>query len=103
MERLRARLDEAVRLRLRADVPVACYLSGGLDSCSVLGIASEHRRRNPLRAYTLSFDMADYDERALAEAQAKLSGAEFYPIPIQLRSARASTSQTRSTTPSVRS
>jgi asparagine synthase (glutamine-hydrolysing) len=37
----------------------------------------------PLRAYTLSFDMADYDERAIAEEQAKLSGAEFFPIDIR--------------------
>jgi len=79
---LREALDEAVRLRLRADVPVACYLSGGLDSCAVLGIASRLSSR-PLRAYTLSFDMADYDERAIAEEQAKLSGAEFYPIDIR--------------------
>ena len=82
VERLSAVLEEAIRLRLRADVPVACYLSGGLDSCTVLGIASK-LASNPLRAYTLSFDMADYDERAIAEAQAKLSGAEFYPIPIR--------------------
>jgi len=79
---LGAVLDEAVRLRLRADVPVACYLSGGLDSCAVLGLASRLSSR-PLRAYTLSFDMADYDERAIAEEQAKLSGAEFYPIDVR--------------------
>ncbi|MCG6928378.1 MAG: asparagine synthase (glutamine-hydrolyzing) [Acidobacteria bacterium] len=82
VKRLQATLDEAVRLRLRADVPVACYLSGGLDSCAVLGVASRLSAR-PLRAYTLSFDMADYDERAIAEEQAKLSGAEFFPIDIR--------------------
>ena len=82
VDELRGTLVEAVRFRLRADVPVACYLSGGLDSCAVLGLASRLSSR-PLRAYTLSFDLADYDERALAEEQAKLSGAEFFPIDIR--------------------
>ena len=82
VERFAHELDEAVRLRLRADVPVACYLSGGIDSCTVLGVASKLSPR-PLRAYTLSFDHADYDEGAIAEAQAKLSGAEFCRIDIR--------------------
>jgi asparagine synthase (glutamine-hydrolysing) len=74
--------EEAVRLRLRADVPVACYLSRGIDSCAVLGVASKLSPR-PLRAYTLSFDHADYDERAIAEEQARLAGAEFCRIDIR--------------------
>jgi asparagine synthase (glutamine-hydrolysing) len=82
IERFAHEFEEAVRLRLRADVPVACYLSGGIDSCSVLGVASQLSSR-PLRAYTLSFDHADYDEGAIAEAQAKLSGAEFRRIDIR--------------------
>ena len=82
VERIRHSFEEAVRLRLRADVPVACYLSGGIDSCAVLGVASRLSSR-PLRAYTLSFDHADYDEGAIAEEQAKLSGAEFCRIDLR--------------------
>ena len=62
-------LDEAVRLRLRADVPVGCYLSGGLDSCSVLGLAMRHRSE-PIRAFTLTFDRVEYDEGAVAREMA---------------------------------
>jgi asparagine synthase (glutamine-hydrolysing) len=78
----REALDEAVRLRLRADVPVGCYLSGGLDSCAVLGLAARHHRDAPIRAFTLSFDRPEYDETAIAREMAGLVNAEFHPIPI---------------------
>jgi len=82
VERLRAALDDAVRLRLRADVPVGCYLSGGLDSCAVIGLASKHLAA-PIRAFTLTFDQGDYDEGPIAKEQAALSGADFFPVPIK--------------------
>ncbi len=75
-------LEEAVRLRLRADVPVGCYLSGGLDSCAVLGLAAKHRR-DPIRAFTLTFDRPDYDEEKEAKEMASRAGADFFPIPIR--------------------
>jgi asparagine synthase (glutamine-hydrolysing) len=81
-ERFRHVLDEAVRLRLRADVPVGCYLSGGIDSCAVLGLAATHRR-DPIRAFTLTFDRASYDEGAIAREMAAQAGADFHPIPIR--------------------
>jgi asparagine synthase (glutamine-hydrolysing) len=78
----REALEEAVRIRLRADVPVGCYLSGGLDSCSVLGLAARHHP-DPIRAFTLTFDRAEYDEEAQAREMAAKANAEFYPIPIR--------------------
>src|SRR5580658_3537245 len=77
----RSILDEAVRMRLRADVPVGCYLSGGLDSCAVLGLAAKHRT-DPIRAFTLRFDHEEYDEGAIAKEMASKAGADWEPIPI---------------------
>jgi asparagine synthase (glutamine-hydrolysing) len=81
VERFRSVLDEAVRLRLRADVPVGCYLSGGLDSCAVLGLAARHAAQ-PIQAFTLTFDQAAYDEGEIAREMAAHAGAAFHPIPI---------------------
>ena len=81
-ERFHHVLDESVRLRLRADVPVGCYLSGGIDSCAVLGLAAKHRS-DPIRAFTLTFDRASYDEGAIAREMAAHAGADFHPIPIR--------------------
>ncbi|MHC5002818.1 MAG: asparagine synthase (glutamine-hydrolyzing), partial [Planctomycetota bacterium] len=75
-------LEAAVKTRLRADVPVGCYLSGGIDSCSVLGLASLHHS-GPVRAYTLAFDGPQYDESAIAEEMARHAGAEYRPIPMK--------------------
>jgi asparagine synthase (glutamine-hydrolysing) len=79
-ERLFAALDEAVRLRLRADVPVGCYLSGGVDSSAVLGLAARHAGR--LKAFTVAFDQDGYDESPLAEETARRAGAEWLPIRV---------------------
>jgi asparagine synthase (glutamine-hydrolysing) len=85
IEGFRSVLDEAVRLRLRADVPVGCYLSGGLDSCAVLGLAAKHRS-DPIRAFTLRFDHEDYDEGAIAQEMASKARADWEPIPITQQS-----------------
>ncbi len=80
-EIVREKFNEAVKLRLRADVPVGCYLSGGLDSCSVLGFAAQHVSQK-IKAFTLSFEDQEYDEKTLAEEMSQFSGAEFHPIPL---------------------
>jgi asparagine synthase (glutamine-hydrolysing) len=81
VEALGSTIDEAVRLRLRADVPVACYLSGGIDSCAVLGVASR-AASSPIRAFTIAFDQPAYDEAAIAKEMADHAGAEYTPVPV---------------------
>jgi asparagine synthase (glutamine-hydrolysing) len=82
IENVRSLLDESVRLRMRADVPVGCYLSGGVDSSSVLGIASRYSV-GKFTAFTIAFDHPDFDESAPARAMAEFAGAEFRPIAVK--------------------
>jgi asparagine synthase (glutamine-hydrolysing) len=77
----RKALLDSVQQRLVADVEVASYLSGGIDSCAVLGLAQQSTDR-PIRAFTLTFENPLYDEARIAEAQAKHVGATYHPIPI---------------------
>ncbi len=77
----RKALLDSVRQRLIADVEVASYLSGGIDSCAVLGLAQQSTDR-PIRAFTLTFENPLYDEASIAEAQARHVGASYHPIPI---------------------
>lgn len=81
IEQLRHTLEEAVRIRLRADVPVGCYLSGGLDSCALLGLASRHHP-DPIEAFTLCFDTELYNEQPIAQEMAAHAGANFHPLPV---------------------
>lgn len=82
VEQLRYTLEEAVKLRLRADVPVGCYLSGGLDSSTVLGIAAQQSAQ-PVQAFTLAFDHEAYDEESLAHETVAHTGANLQIIPIR--------------------
>jgi asparagine synthase (glutamine-hydrolysing) len=82
IENVRNLLDESIRLRMRADVPVGCYLSGGVDSSSVLGIANRYSE-GKFTAFTIAFDHPDFDESAPARAMAEFAGAEFRPIAVK--------------------
>lgn len=54
-------LVEATTIRLRSDVPVGAYLSGGLDSSSIVALI--HRYGNvPLRTFSVNFDQGNFDE-----------------------------------------
>jgi asparagine synthase (glutamine-hydrolysing) len=75
IENVRARLIEAVQLRLEADVPVGCYLSGGIDSCSIVGVAAASTQGS-VKTFTIGFDSADYDETPIATEMAEAAGAD---------------------------
>jgi asparagine synthase (glutamine-hydrolysing) len=63
-------LEDAVRLRLRADVPVGTYLSGGLDSSVVTALARRVSAHD-LRTFSVAFHDARYDERPFQQQVAR--------------------------------
>lgn len=81
IQRVGTLLDEALRIRLRADVPVGCLLSGGLDSSSVLGLAAAHTSE-PVAAFTVGFDRGEYDESSAAAEMARHAGAEHTIVAV---------------------
>jgi len=60
-DELRTRLAEATEIRLRADVPVGAYLSGGLDSSSLVALLKE-RVPHALQTFSIGFDDVGLDE-----------------------------------------
>ncbi len=72
-EQLRALLVDAVRLQLRADVPVGAYLSGGLDSSIIVSII-KHFTDTPLRTFSIRFEDSDFDEGSHQQAMVDFLG-----------------------------
>ncbi len=79
---IEARFREAVRLRLRSDVPVGVFLSGGIDSGLVAALAAEH---HPGRLTTLSVGFEDdaFDERPLARQVAERYETDHHELLIK--------------------
>lgn len=76
-ERVLALLDEAVRIRLMGEVPLAPFLSGGIDSYAVTDSMTRTLGR-PVTACTIGFDDPRYDERPAARASAAACGAVLH-------------------------
>ncbi|MBB5986453.1 XrtA/PEP-CTERM system amidotransferase [Sphingobium lignivorans] len=74
-ETLREKLRDAVRSRMVADVPLGAFLSGGVDSSTVVALMAENSRQ-PVRTCTIGFDVAALDETAHAERVARRFGTD---------------------------
>src|SRR5262249_25980916 len=79
IEQLSALLQDAARIRLRADVPVGAYLSGGLDSSAIAALVREHVG-DRLHTFSIAFDDAQFDESAHQLRMAKHLGTEHHVL-----------------------
>lgn len=81
--RLRELLVDATRLRLRADVPVGAYLSGGLDSSAIAAVAAQ--QTSNLQTFSVAFEDARFDERTFQEQVAVELGTVHHVIECRSR------------------
>jgi asparagine synthase (glutamine-hydrolysing) len=72
-------LRDSVRLRLRADVPVGTYLSGGLDSSLITALAQQETDHE-LRTFSIAFTDPRYDERVHQEEVARAIGTRHHVV-----------------------
>jgi asparagine synthase (glutamine-hydrolysing) len=86
VERMRARLDESVRMQMVSDVPIGAFLSGGIDSSTVVGFMAAHSDQ-PIRTYAIGFEgtAADdyYNELPYARRVADLFHTQHQEIVVR--------------------
>jgi asparagine synthase (glutamine-hydrolysing) len=75
-EELVQRLDEAVRCRLQADVPVGVFLSGGIDSTAIATLAARHHPS--IETFSIGFEERSFDEREFARLGAETANTRHH-------------------------
>jgi len=75
-EQVRDLLDQSVRRRLRSDVPLGLFLSGGLDSSAIGALARPYLGEGQLRSFSIGFSDSSFDETDDARAMAAWLGSE---------------------------
>jgi len=86
VNRIRTRLGESVRMQMVSDVPIGAFLSGGIDSSTVVGFMAAHSDR-PIRTYAIGFKGAAaddyYNELPYARRVADLFHTEHHEIVVR--------------------
>jgi len=80
LEEIARRFDRSVALRLVSDVPVGCFVSGGIDSTVVAGTAA--RQRSGIRTFSVGYDGSHHDERPWARIVARHFGTQHEELVV---------------------
>jgi asparagine synthase (glutamine-hydrolysing) len=78
-----SRLDEAVKLQMVSDVPFGAFLSGGLDSSTIVALMSRHN--STVRTFSAGFAEGSYSELGYAAQVARHFGTQHHEIVVQHR------------------
>jgi asparagine synthase (glutamine-hydrolysing) len=79
-QRLRQTLEDAVKLRMIADVPLGAFLSGGVDSSIIVALMARNSG-NPIKTFNISYpDLPVYDERSYARELAAMYNTDHHEI-----------------------
>jgi len=85
-DRLEVLLQDAVRRRMVADVPVGAFLSGGIDSSTVTALMKA-ANCGPVRTYTIGFDLPGFDEAPHSAAVARHLGTDHTELTVTAKQA----------------
>lgn len=81
VEQARELLEESIRLRLIGDVPVGAFLSGGVDSSSIVSVMS-HVFSQPVKTFSIGFEDERYNELDFARTVADKFGTDHYELTL---------------------